>query len=134
MKCVSGCKGFTNADCDRAPRCSYVNKTRKYCRLSHKYKMGPKPKCTVRNRTYNVKEEAAKKLAVNFKKTRTKKLKSITIYIHLHGEDLSEKLPTNIKNTVIGESPGLCTFSVVDYTYNTLNRITGLKKIYNDKK
>ena len=68
MKCISGCKGFILDECNQAPRCSYVNgMTRKYCRLSSKYKMGPKPKCTVRNRKMDIKQEAVKKMVQNFK-------------------------------------------------------------------
>lgn len=50
-KCVSGCKGFENEICEKAPRCAYINSTtRKYCRLSSKYKMGKPPKCNITKR------------------------------------------------------------------------------------
>ena len=47
--CVSVCKTFPKSECN-PPRCSYINgNKRKYCRLSHKYKMN-KPKCNVTRR------------------------------------------------------------------------------------
>ena len=48
-KCVSSCKQFTETECN-PPRCRYINgKTRKYCRLSHKYKMN-KSTCNISRR------------------------------------------------------------------------------------
>ena len=44
-KCVSTCKGLDENVCN-PPQCKYINKTRKYCRLDHKYKMN-KPACNV---------------------------------------------------------------------------------------
>jgi len=64
-KCVSGCKGFDNTICEKATRCAYINSsTRKYCRLSSKYKMGKPPKCNVTKRILkkDVKNEASKKI------------------------------------------------------------------------
>jgi hypothetical protein len=78
-KCVSGCKGFPTTICDGAPRCSYVNgNTRKYCRLSSKFKLGKPPKCNVTKRIQKsqIKKEAMKKIA-RFVKEKTRK-KAIT--------------------------------------------------------
>lgn len=47
-KCVSICKSFEKAECN-PPRCNYIDKTRKYCRLSHKYKMN-KSNCNITRR------------------------------------------------------------------------------------
>jgi hypothetical protein len=50
-KCVSGCKGFPYNDCNKAPRCTYINgEKNQYCRLAHKYKMGKHPDCQVTRR------------------------------------------------------------------------------------
>jgi hypothetical protein len=69
-KCVSGCKGFDNTICEKATRCAYINSsTRKYCRLSSKYKMGKPPKCNVTKRILkkDVKNEASRKITRFFK-------------------------------------------------------------------
>jgi hypothetical protein len=74
-KCVSGCKGFHTDICNQAPKCAYINgNTRKYCRLSSKFKMGKPPKCNVTKRIKKsqIKEEASKKISA-FLKQKTKK-------------------------------------------------------------
>jgi len=49
-RCRSTCRKKTAADCTKSNRCSYTNgSTRKYCRLSAKYKMKP-PECRVTRR------------------------------------------------------------------------------------
>lgn len=48
-KCISICNQFPETECN-PPRCKYVNgQTRKYCRISHKYKTN-KMNCTVSRR------------------------------------------------------------------------------------
>jgi len=48
-KCISICNQFPEAECN-PPRCKYINgQTRKYCRISHKYKTN-KANCTVSRR------------------------------------------------------------------------------------
>lgn len=47
-KCVSVCKSFEKTECN-PPRCNYIDKTRKYCRLSHKYTMN-KSTCNITQR------------------------------------------------------------------------------------
>lgn len=50
-KCVSGCKGFPYNNCNKAPRCSYINgEKNQYCRLAHKFKMNKYPDCQVTRR------------------------------------------------------------------------------------
>jgi len=61
--------------------------------------------------------------------------KSITIYIDMHGMNLPDKLPTTILNTIIGGSPGLCTFKQTHDTMDkTLMKIDRLKRIYQGQK
>jgi hypothetical protein len=53
-KCVSGCKGFTEEQCNKTVRCSYTNgEKHQYCRLSQEYKMGKKPNCNITKRLSN---------------------------------------------------------------------------------
>ena len=80
-KCVSGCKGFENEICEKAPRCAYINSTtRKYCRLSSKYKMGKPPKCNITKRILkkHVKSDAVKKITQFMKNTTRREQKPLT--------------------------------------------------------
>jgi len=59
-RCVSGCKMLDRDICSRSTRCTFVDgMSRKYCRLSGKYKM-KQPNCKVVKRSK--KAEAAKKI------------------------------------------------------------------------
>lgn len=50
-RCRSTCRKKTATDCTKSYRCSYANgPTRKYCRLSAKYKMHKPPECRVTRR------------------------------------------------------------------------------------
>ena len=70
-KCVSVCRKKILADCKVNPKCLYINgTTRKYCRLSSKYKMS-KPSCNVIKRMS--KKQAATHIQKLFIKNRTKK-------------------------------------------------------------
>jgi len=80
-KCVSGCKGFENEICEKAPRCAYINSsTRKYCRLSSKYKMGKPPKCNITKRILkkHVKSDAVKKITRFLKDTTRREQQPLT--------------------------------------------------------
>ena len=60
-KCISNCKKFPRSECN-APRCKYINgEQRKYCRLSHSYKMN-KNTCNV---TRRIKKKDSVKKAQN---------------------------------------------------------------------
>ena len=48
-RCVSGCKGLSQEICTKAPRCTYLNGKKTYCRLSHPFKMNP-PSCKISRR------------------------------------------------------------------------------------
>ena len=52
VRCVSGCKGFSEEMCVKSPRCTYLNGKKKYCRLSHTFKMS-KTNCKVSRRMTN---------------------------------------------------------------------------------
>ena len=48
--CMSGCTGLNEPECNQKEHCIYINgNKRKYCRISHKYKMNP-PKCNITRR------------------------------------------------------------------------------------
>jgi len=48
--CISSCKKLEKSVCEKTPKCKYVNTTsRKYCKLSSKYKK-EKPDCKIVNR------------------------------------------------------------------------------------
>ena len=65
-KCVSGCKLLDRSICTRSTRCKFVDgQTRKYCRLSSKYKMN-KSNCNVVKRIK--KTEARKRIGKYFMK------------------------------------------------------------------
>jgi hypothetical protein len=134
MKCISGCKGFILDECNQAPRCSYVNgMTRKYCRLSSKYKMGPKPKCTIRNRKMNIKQEAVKKMVQNFK---INKINSKSQIIKNFMLRTKSKRKSNYLKIVCSDS-GVCiafgtnSKKIVDFFdgFTTFNYVTNIKQI-----
>jgi hypothetical protein len=75
-KCISVCRKKTLTDCGVHTKCSYVNgTTRKYCRLTSKYKMS-KPRCNI------VKRMTKKQAAIHiqqFVKNRTAKKKALQL-------------------------------------------------------
>ena len=57
-KCISICKGKPEDECNTEEKCKYINgKTRKYCRLSYRYKMN-KTNCNI-TRKYKKSEAAS---------------------------------------------------------------------------
>ena len=73
-RCVSTCQKKSLDNCKSNSKCIYVNgKTRKYCRLSYKYKMN-KLSCNVTKKI--TRKQAATRIQTLFRKNKTKKIQN----------------------------------------------------------
>jgi len=123
-RCVSGCQGLSEEICSKSPRCSYVNSKKKYCRLSHQYKMVT-PRCTVRKRITNKnRKDIADKVVKRYLR-KTPKNRHFAKHNQPVDEQLSQGAMDEIKNMMVKTplkkhvSPNKKFFNDLQNSFNT---------------